>query len=269
MQRNPTIRLIELCWVSLRSTQPTVYKMKVLELDSGNTRLKWRLIREGKILSRGVVENNEDWSVRLPELFDQLGAFQLARISVVSGCEKHNLLSDIITGGFGIPVQIARTKACSQGLAIAYSDSSALGVDRWLAMLAAHHQPEKGVKIIVDSGTALTVDVVNPEGKHIGGYIVPGIQLMKQSLQLNTAKLLVKDGQAEGLSPGKNTLQCIDHGVVLMATSMIHSVIAGFDDVTVYLTGGSVQLLQPYIDAKSKYLPELVMDGLAFAFKES
>lgn len=242
--------------------------MKVLELDAGNTRLKWRLTEEDDVLSRGVVENSDDWSVCLPGLFDRLDRFQLARISVVSGSEKHNLLSDIITGSFGATVQVAKTKACTQGLTIAYSDVSALGVDRWLAMLAVHHQPERGTKIVVDSGTALTVDIVSAGGRHIGGYIVPGIELMKQSLQLNTARLSVKKELAENISPGVNTLQCIDHGVLLMTTTMINSVIAGFDDATVYLTGGSVRLLQPYIDVQSRYLPELVMDGLVFAFKE-
>ena len=248
---------------------PNLLYMKVLELDAGNTRLKWRLIKEGEILARGAVDNNEDWRVRLPELIDQLGSFQLARMSAVSGSEKHTLLTNIICGGFGVPVEIARTKAYCHGVAIAYREASALGVDRWLAMLAAFDQPEKGTKIIVDSGTALTVDIIDPEGNHIGGYIVPGIQLMKQSLQLNTARLSVKEALAESLSPGTNTLQCIDHGVLLMAVSMINSVVARFDDAIVYLTGGSVQLLQPYIKEKNRYLPELVMDGLAFAFKEN
>ena len=163
--------------------------MKVLELDAGNTRLKWRLINEGEILARGAVDNNEDWNTRLPELIDQLGSFQLARMSAVSGGEKHNLLTEIIHGGFGVPVLVARTKASCCGLTIAYREASALGVDRWLAMLAAFYQPEKGTKIIIDSGTALTVDIIDPNGNHIGGYIVPGIQLMRQSLQLNTARL--------------------------------------------------------------------------------
>ena len=243
--------------------------MKVLELDAGNTRLKWRLIKEGCVVARGAVDNDDDWNSRLPELIDHLGSFQLARMSAVSGGEKHRLLTQIIHGGFGVPVQVAQTKAACCGVTVAYSEPSVLGVDRWLAMLAAFHQPEQGTKIIVDSGTALTVDIIDPEGKHIGGYIAPGVQLMKQSLQLNTAQLSVKEELAESLSPGTNTLQCIDHGVLLMIVSMINSVIAGFDNAIVYLTGGSVQLLQPYIEEESKYLPELVMDGLAFAFKES
>ena len=243
--------------------------MKILELDAGNTRLKWRLIKEGEILSRGTVDNNESWTARLSELFGQTGGFQLARMSVVSGSEKHSLLTDIIHGGFSVPVQTARTKAYCCGLTIAYREPSAFGVDRWLAMLAAFHRPEQGAKIIVDSGTALTVDVISPEGKHAGGYIVPGIQLMKQSLQLNTAQLSVEEELAESLSPGTNTSQCIDHGVLLMSTAMVNSVIERLDNASVYLTGGSVQLLQPYINVESQYLPELVMDGLAFAFKEN
>ena len=243
--------------------------MKVLELDAGNTRLKWRLIKEGEVLSRGSVDNEEDWATHLPELFDRLGSFRLARVSVVSGSEKHNLLAGIINDGFNVPVQVACTKAHCHGLVIAYSEPSALGVDRWLAMLAAHHQPESGIKIIIDSGTALTVDIIDSSGAHMGGYIVPGIQLMRQTLQLNTARLQVKEELAESLSPGINTLQCIDHGSLLMTTAMINSVIARFNDATVYLTGGDAQLLQPYIEIESKYLPELVMDGLAYAFKEN
>lgn len=243
--------------------------MKVFELDAGNTRLKWRLINEDKVLARGALGNDEDWGARLPALIDQLGHFDLARMSAVSGSEKHNLLTDIIHGGFGVPVQVAHTKAFCRGLTIAYREVSALGVDRWLAMLAAFHQPEKGTKIVIDSGTALTIDIVDPKGNHIGGYIVPGIQLMKETLHLNTARLSVEGDLAKSLAPGVNTLQCIDHGVLLMSVSMINSVIARFEKPVVYLTGGSVEFLQPYIKEESRYLPELVMDGLAFVFKES
>ena len=243
-------------------------QMTILELDAGNTRLKWRLIQEDVILHRGELNNTASWETYLPVILDRLGSFDLARASVVSGSERHKLLFSMIQQSFGVEFQAARTKACWRGLTLAYHNPSALGVDRWLAMLAAHCVHKVHHKIIIDSGTALTIDVINQYGEHQGGYIVPGVTLMKQALQINTANLPVTENIVESVTPGKTTVQCIDHGVLAMTVAMINAQLGKFKNSVVYLTGGSSPVLLPHINAECVYQPELVMDGLALAFKE-
>ena len=243
--------------------------MKVLELDAGNTRLKWRLRQQDSIIVRGELANNQCWDSQLPRMFDPLGAFDQAFVSVVSGSERHGFLASLLKDGFGVELKVAKTRATHQGLTIAYQTPEALGVDRWLAMLAAHHSHPDDLKIIIDSGTALTIDIVDNKGMHSGGFIVPGIELMKRSLQINTANLMATEDNASSVDPGKATLECINHGVLAMTAAMINSQLTALPGSVVYLTGGGSPVLQPHIKAECIYRPELVMDGLALAFKEN
>lgn len=242
--------------------------MKVLELDAGNTRLKWRLRNERETLARGNLANDHDWEQHLPGMLDQFGQFDKALVSAVSGGERYQLLASILKEGFGVELQQAQTRSQHCGLTIAYENERTLGVDRWLVMLAAQNEHPQAHKIIIDSGTALTIDIVNDKGRHAGGYIVPGIELMKRSLQINTANLMVDENNAESQAPGKTTLECINNGVLAMTAAMINSQLLKFPDSVIYLTGGGSSILRPCIEAKCIYRPDLVMDGLALAFKE-
>ncbi len=108
------------------------------------------------------------------------------------------------------------------GVTIRYSDPSRLGVDRWLAMLAAHAASTKAC-LVVDCGTALTIDKLTASGEHCGGYIIPGLALMRRSLEENTRIRLNKEFEAGGVALGHSTDEAVYHGSLAAAVALIRA----------------------------------------------
>ncbi|WP_067583202.1 type III pantothenate kinase [Endozoicomonas ascidiicola] len=240
--------------------------MRILELDSGNTRLKWRLRDAGDITSRGVIDNDSDVQGEVSDVLKQLAPVRQARLAIVSGQERLEMLCQVIEVQSGIPLSVVKVSDGQLGLSLAYTT---IGVDRWLAMLAAHHssagEHKEKTKLVVSCGTAMTVDVVS-EGVHQGGFIVPGLQLMKKALSTSTAQLELIEATASGITPGWNSADCINNGVLAMASAMINAQVDRYPEAIVCLTGGDGELLSRFVGGEWEYRPELVMDGIALAF---
>lgn len=159
------------------------------------------------------------------------------------------------------------------GVTNSYDDHTKLGVDRWLAFLAAFKETNAPV-VVIDIGTAMTVDVVDGEGKHLGGWISPGFRLMNLALTEHTALVRAGGHHGEELSFGKNTKGCVQNGsraalagTVLYAIQKAKSM---FDDnviPTLYLTGGGINHLPPEIVELGKNRPHLVLEGLILYVK--
>ena len=247
--------------------------MKVLEFDAGNTRLKWRLLDVNdsgtERVAGGCLTNDQCWQQELPQLLARLGAVDCARAATVSGTERFEWLHAAVASELGIPLQRAQVKPDWRGLQVAYPE---LGVDRWLAMLAAAELGGAENKLVVSCGTAVTIDALSYTGRHLGGYIVPGVSLMKRSLHANTAQLPQVADIGSAIVPGVSTVDCINNGALAMVAAMINARLAdAFDlaenkECVVYITGGDAVLIKPFIRGVLRDCSELVMDGLSLAF---
>lgn len=160
------------------------------------------------------------------------------------------------------------------GVTNSYESPTKLGIDRWLAFLAAYHDAKKAV-VVIDIGTAMTVDLVDKTGLHVGGWISPGFRLMNLALTEHTA--LVRSGghHGEDLVFGQNTKECVQNGcraalagTVLYAVNKAQSHFAQ-EEVAVYLTGGGVNHLPPETKALGNNRPHLVLEGLALYVNRS
>ncbi len=245
--------------------------MKELEIDAGNTRLKWRVLE----YSNQQVQKLKSGSVLAPELTTALpGSFeeQLSelkssniekiKVSNVRGDNFENSLSLFCQNTFSLKVNYAVVSAECAGIKNAYKNVETLGVDRWLAMLAAYRSANSGV-CIVDCGSAITVDLIDTSGQHEGGFIVPGLQLMQRSLGEHTANLNYAPQSTLNIEPGKNTAVAINHGVLMMALGMLEKINQFWgSNKSWYLTGGDARILAPFIKWQYKINPDLVMDGL-------
>jgi type III pantothenate kinase len=251
-----------------------------LQLDAGNTRLKWRLIsggergereERGESLRSGYITNDSDWQIILALLIEELindhGVIEATSISTVSGNTRLELLKRTLTETTATEPFVVKTKKQFSGLTVAYHQVEKLGVDRWLAMLAAHTQTPDTRKIVIDCGTAMTVDVIDHAGQHQGGYIVPGLRLMKESLAVNTADLNKVEQPAQVTALGIMTSDCINHGVLAMAVALINDISARHFGSMVYLTGGDAPALLAHINEGDSviHIPDLVLDGLTVA----
>ncbi|WP_172806810.1 type III pantothenate kinase [Endozoicomonas arenosclerae] len=238
-----------------------------LQLDAGNTRLKWRLVKEGVPGRSGFINNDADWQIILPLLLEELGTINSIAISTVSGNTRLDQLLRILSEATGVEPFIAKTRKSFAGLTIIYKEVERLGVDRWLAMLAANAHDDQNTKVVVSCGTAITIDVIDGMGNHQGGFIVPGIRLMKKALAVNTANLDHIEHPAEATELGTVTSECINHGVLAMAISLVNETCSKWPGALLFLTGGDAPLIHTYIKEgiEKRVIQDMVLDGLSLA----
>ena len=238
----------------------------ILELDVGNSRIKWRLLAEDDlaVVKAGHVPGFDE--LQLVTELD--AAITLARMCSVRGGDVNKRLEDWVRAKHSIAlVQASVTQSCG-GVTNQYANVSRLGIDRWLAMLAAYRRAG-GACMIIDSGTALTIDVVDAQGLHLGGYIIPGLRLMHSSLEANTAIRLSDNYSTYSESLGHSTDEAVFNGTVtaLLATVRQQSAsLAKAGDVEIYFAGGDAELLHGLVGLdKSEIVTSLVFDGLDVA----
>jgi len=239
----------------------------ILEIDIGNTCLKWRVtgIEEHAAGRCGHGINFLD------DVNDRFGQVDLVRIACVAQEDVKNHVSARIFKLWGIVPQIAKTEKKHAGLEIAYQDPGRLGVDRWLAMLAAFSDSGKAV-CVIDCGSAITVDLVNEQGLHVGGYIVPGIAMQIKALLSSTGQIrLAESVEASNRAWGRSTEEAVNFGVLRQATDFINAIVDELvaDKVSpvFYITGGDADTLLPMLHCRERirHCPDLVMAGLAIA----
>jgi len=121
-------------------------------------------------------------------------------------------------------------------------------------------------------GTAITVDLVARDGKHLGGYIAPGIALLRGQLLAHTRRVRYDSAETalalDDLSPGRSTAEAVERGCLLMARSYVSSQITLAqnplgDEFAIYVTGGDAALVADYPSVNC--VPDLVFRGLAIA----
>jgi len=230
--------------------------------DLGNSRLKCAPLGEDGRPGQVLAFPHEDgalapgWADGLPPRIE--GAYVA---SVASPALRLALLDALATRCGRISV--ATTHRTWQGLRIAYVDPARLGVDRFLTLLAAHGRG--GAWLVVGVGTALTIDLVDADGRHHGGRIAPAPTLMRQSLQARAVQLpaaggeyrVFADGTLDALASG-----CLGAALALVEQSRAAAAQACGGPVSLLLHGGGAAELLPHlVDAVSE--PALVLEGLA------
>lgn len=230
----------------------------ILELDIGNSRIKWRALDDGTPVARGHCRREGDWLAGLPQR--DIGRLRVAN---VGGAEVAAELTAWAREHLGVAPEYAHSGAALGGVTNAYAEPERLGVDRWLALLAAWRELGRAC-LVVSAGTALTVDVLDTDGRHRGGYIVPGLGLMLEALLSRTSGVRFAPGPAASLEPGRSTAEAVLQGCSAMAVALIERA-RPRPEQPVLLTGGDAERLAPWIAAPIQLRPELVLDGLGIA----
>lgn len=165
----------------------------------------------------------------------------------------------------GTSLLIAKTQKTAFGLTNSYSTPANMGVDRWLAMLACMKISHSKTFIVVDIGTAMTIDAVK-DGIHLGGWIVPGVSLLKQSLFKNTQRVFGDDKKLTSTSFGNDTPRCVDNGCTAQILGMLlmaeREMLKNVEKYETFLTGGDKNI---FLDLNIQNVFEhenLVFEGL-------
>lgn len=240
-------------------------ELVVLEIDAGNSSIKWRVVQSASTMTRGVVL----WSdLPTTAAFNGLMSFGFGKIVLasVAGEDKTNSLLAALSDCFPC-VDVERVYSAREmgGVRFAYADSSTLGVDRCLAMVASYAEFKSGA-LVLDCGSAMTADFVDASGWHLGGYIFPGLRLLKQGLQVGTACVPTDQAQGLELLPGSSTKSCVDRAISLMVRSTLLSLLEYSNSVginCVVITGGDADWVAGLVDVEFHYRQDLVLDGLS------
>ena len=244
----------------------------ILELDCGNSFIKWRVLDSGSASAsaEGVVRSD----LALIENLSALPRLLLTRCRLVSvrALEETSKLVEALHEAFGVTVSCAAPAREMAGVRNGYEDFERLGLDRWLVMLGGF-KLARGACLVLDFGTAATADFIAADGEHLGGFICPGMPLMRNQLRTHTRKIRYDDAAAERalerLSPGRTTVEAVERGCTLMLRVFVLTQLElarsyWGDDFTVFLTGGDADLV---VDAvpQAELVPDLVFVGLAMA----
>ena len=244
----------------------------ILELDCGNSFIKWRVLEssDASVRAEGIAGSD----IALIDSLVALPGLLLTRCRLVSvrALEETDKLIAALVGAFGVAVSCATSAREMSGVRNGYEDFQRLGMDRWLAMLGAF-KLASGACLVLDFGTAATADFISPDGEHLGGFICPGMPLMRNQLRTHTRKIRYDDAAAERalerLSPGRTTVEAVERGCTLMLRGFVLTQLElarGYwgEDFTVFLTGGDADLVRDAAP-QARLVPDLVFVGLAMA----
>ncbi len=257
--------------------------MSYLLIDIGNSYSKYALVDNNRLSSISHVKNSQFMDVL------NSGALKTTErpkgVVLVSVIEKSltNNIIDKLSKFFNCAVQQIKTSPIALGVTCGYTDYSLLGADRWVAMIAAlswvKKSPQLEPVLVVDCGTVLTVDVVNAEGQHLGGWMMPGRLLMSQALGqkasgiltgLEHSELDLQGNNAQQDEPviGKSTWQCVNAGGQLAEAGFITECLLQAEKLLgvaplCILTGGGAKEIAPLLTMRVEYVPELILNGLA------
>jgi len=239
----------------------------ILVIDSGNSRMKWGLCGPRGWIAQGVVPNAElatltlrDWQ-NMPRPSRAIGvnvAGEAARVRVEGQLARWRL-----------PIEWLSATAEAGGVVNRYERPSQLGADRWASLVAARKRAVASELfpppcVVVNAGTAVTIDALDAEGVFRGGLILPGLALMLRALADNTAALKVPTGTYEDFPV--NTANAIYSGAIQAVCGAIELTRERLrqEDVGAkcYLAGGAAREIAPHLSAPVELVDNLVLEGV-------
>ncbi len=235
-----------------------------LLVDIGNSRLKWGM-EEGGLIQTGAAIDYRQVNIRdeLRHVWQILADPGKLAIASVAAAQIVAEVADLARSLWpAVEIIIPQSTSTAFGVSNAYQHPEKLGIDRWLALIAAHRY-YPGHSCIVDCGTAITVDVIDASGRHLGGLISPGLLSMKKALAADTVAL--NFGPQQHLSElADNTASAIASGTLLAAVGLIEAVLCRQDKPRqLILSGGDAAVVARKLKEPCIVDAELVLKGLS------
>jgi len=235
-----------------------------LDIDVGNSYTKWRF---------GTTDSKRISNDEISELSKIVGRrVDRIRISCVLDERRRGEIKSQLQDDFDCEVEVARPLLLSHGMRNAYKNIEALGVDRWLAGLAAFKHSNGAPCLVVDIGSAMTIDTINDQGVYLGGYIIPGLMLMQNSLLTGTGRIVCETTpnlRNDFLEVPSETASAVQSGACFAMVACVERAIDNFLSKwahgRVHLTGGDGESIAACLGREADYRCDLVLDGLNLA----
>ena len=241
--------------------------MKLL-IDIGNTRIKWAFLVNKQLRDPRALLHKD---LNLQELLgssllrnQQPGQVYIANVADRSIGDR---IAAAIKKKWGLAPVFVEVKRRSRGVTNAYRDITQLGIDRWLAVVAAWNRYRAPV-CIVNCGTAVTIDGVSKSGRHMGGLIVPGLNLMQGQLTGVASGIKLEPNKPFELKFGRTTTECVNNGAGRAIVGLIDHVVAEMTKqhgkrLACIITGGDGERINALLQDEFTFDPHLVLHGLS------
>ncbi len=228
-----------------------------LLIDAGNSRIKWAWATGGDVLSGPSAADLA--GLDMHTLAPAWQSATTALYTCVAGAAVDAGIRAALPPACAVRRVFATPAAC--GITNLYGQPSQLGADRWVALIGARALCA-GPLVVATAGTATTVDALDGDNRFIGGYILPGLRMMLESLARNTADL--PHAQGEAVIWPRNTDDAIRNGCTDAQAALIERVRDQLGtDATVLLAGGAAAMISPRLRCAHRLVDHLVLHGLA------
>ena len=243
----------------------------ILLLDAGNSRLKWAILRNGHFENGGVLDLAGGAIKGLASAaWAELGTPESVLVANVNGEPFRRALNSWVKRHWKLTPDYMVAEAEMFGIRNAYAEPARLGIDRWLALLAAR-ELFNGPLCIVDCGTALTIDALAQDNRHLGGLIIPGLKLMRDALvgRAETIREQMQSASHEQVRLlGADTGSAVVGGTLYAVVAVIDRVMADLraelgSGLRCVLTGGDAPGVLPLLATRAHHEADLVLLGLA------
>jgi len=251
----------------------------ILTVDIGNSRIKWAQWQAEVIVARGVAAYQTD---KIRSAFDQLflAVEQPSQVFAVcvAGEAARKALSDWVRRHWQLDVQYLKTEKQYQGIVNAYQEPERHGADRWAAVIAASQSFPDTAVCVISAGTAITFDLVDNTGRHLGGYILPSYVTMHAALLGDTANVASTLNARFDLNNNKNIPDNTDDAVNAGLHKLLQAGIRELcrfaqeslgGSMQIIITGGFAKTILGYPNMPAMHhKPDLVMQGVYSVMKQ-
>jgi len=245
--------------------------VSVLLVDVGNTRIKWSVLRGDRLGRQKALEHAGVTARDLKrQLFARIPGLTRVIAASVAGTRLNRMLAATCRRETGLACEFVASARNAAGLTTRYKEPWRLGVDRFMAVIAAYHMARARGACVIDLGTAMTIDLVDTLGVHLGGAIIPGPELMVGSVLKNTAGIAKR---ASGSLANKSlfaqdTRAAIHQGARYAAAAIVDRAVSEAQRTLqrtplVLLTGGGAVQIEPLLQCSHVSVPDLVLRGVA------
>jgi type III pantothenate kinase len=235
--------------------------MNVL-IDIGNTRIKY-LCEQNQNLG-------EVHTIPIQELCNEFFVkhWGNARNIIIASVGEQQLAAKIskLAASYNIRVEQVHSEYSKNGVTSAYTEFTKLGVDRWLTLLACAKYYSNHSVVIIDAGTATTIDLLDATGIHHGGWIIPGLNTMINSLLRQTSQIKLETMNAPSTNFANSTSDNVNNGSLVSTLATIEYAVKKAGEIVsapcLIITGGNAKLLYDHLAIDAILDEKLIFKGL-------
>lgn len=235
-------------------------------LDCGNSSVKAQCWEQGRIQASFACAYQSGWSYRLQHWLQAQSTAHCYFVSVLDAGRQAEL-DHCLAQEFAKPITRFVSEAETLGLKNGYQQPARLGADRWMVLLAAAEIAD-GDRLIIDAGSAITIDLLRADGQHLGGAILPGINTSLEQFKRIFSHIDFDQSEiTETAKPGCSTEAAIhidyrQHSIDLIPELVNRWTQLLDDNVSILLTGGDAVQIERVLDRGGRIVPDLVFRGM-------